>query len=108
MRKNSTQILNEVMLEYELSQMPAESKLILDIAIDDLTNFKTNELEALLKMMEIRLDCTPSIQAYIMSVIVNHSRTLLEILGLTVEGFKTEIEDLEKKREAYNRIRKSL
>jgi len=108
MRKNSQQILNEVMLEYELKQMPEESKAILDQAIYDLTNFKTNELEALIKMMEIKLDVTPSIQAYIMSVIVNHSRTLLEVLGLTAEGFKSEIEDLEKKREAYHKIRRSL
>ena len=103
MRKNSAQILKEVILDYELNQLPEETKLALHTAIDDLTNFRINEVDALLKLIEIRddTDIHLSISAYISQIIIDHSRTLLAILGVTAEGFKTNIDDLERKRKAY-------
>lgn len=105
MRKNSAQIYKEVLLDHELSQLPAETRLMLDTAIDDLTNFHLNELEALAKLIEIRVDSPSHVSSYISQVIIDHSRTLLAILGLTGEGFKIAIDDLEKKRDAYYRMR---
>lgn len=105
MRKNSKQIYKEILLEIELEKFLARIKL--KECLDDFLNFKTNELEALLEACDLVKD-NDILKDYINQKIIQHARNIMQVLGVTVEGFKIGIEELEEQKRRYGEIRNKV
>ena len=105
MRKNSQQIYKEILLDEELKKF--EHRDLLKKCIDDLLNFRVNELDALIEACELVED-NPILKEWVMSKLIEHTRNLLPILGVTIEGFKMSIEELEEKKREYEKIRNPI
>jgi len=105
MRKNSKQIYKEILLDKELDAFPLRAKL--NQCIDDLLNFRTNELEALLEATML-VEGNPILKEYVSQKIIEHSRSLMTLLGVTIDGFKVGIEELEEQKRRYGEIRNKV
>lgn len=105
MRKNSNEILHEINLDTELSNCIYREKLTR--CIDDLLNFRVNELEALIEAMELTKE-NEILKEWVMTKVVEHSKKICAILGVTVEGFKMSIEEMERKKQQYEQIRNGV
>jgi len=102
MRKNSQQLYKEILLEREIDKFVFKERL--RQCMDDMLNFKTNELEALVTACELTKD-NPILQEYVNNKIIEHARNLMSVLGVTIEGFKELTEGLEQKHDSYQKIR---
>jgi hypothetical protein len=102
MRKTSNQILREIELSLALNHFEHRDKL--NQCIDDLLNFRVNELEALIEAESLSKD-NPILREWVMTKVVEHTRNICSILGVTVEGFKMSIEEMERKKIQYEQIR---
>jgi hypothetical protein len=105
MRKNSNQILKEVRLDHELHSFKESRKLLQ--CIDDMLAFRINELEALLNAMDMTKD-NPVLREWVMTKVIEHSKQICSVLGVTVEGFKVLLDDMDRKRENYEQIRNGV
>lgn len=102
MKKNSNQVLKEMRLDQTIAKF--EHKEELAQAIDDLINFRVVELDSLIKIERLTRG-NVILTYYINNIIIEHAKRICTMMGVTVEGFKIEIEQLEKQKEAYDKIR---
>lgn len=107
MRKTSSQILHEFLLEKELDRLPIEERERLDKYLDDMVAGRVNELEALTNLIEFS-GRSETLNEYIQSKIVERAKYIMaELGGLTIEQFEQKIKDLEKEHGKYGAIRNS-
>lgn len=102
MRKNSQQILKELRLDQELNRY--EHADVLRQAIDDMLNFRVNELDAYHTMCNL-VKGNKILEGYINDKIIEHSKNIMAVLGVTVEGFNTELLNIEEMKKDYERTR---
>lgn len=105
MRKTSSQILHEILLQKDLDLLPIEERKRLDKCLDDMVTGRVNELEALTSLIEFS-DRSKTLNEYIRSKIIERAKYIMaELGGLTIEQFEQKIKDLEKEHSNYGAIR---
>lgn len=102
MRKNSTLILKEIRLDRALETFEHIERL--RQAIDDFLNFRTNELDALITMIELTKG-DDLLSEYVEEKVINHYRSIIGLLGMTTEGFREYIKYMEEEHKKYEQIR---
>jgi hypothetical protein len=102
MRKNSLQILKEIYLDKALYTFPHIEEL--RRCMNDLLQFKPNELDALNRALELVKD-SPELSAWVADQIVEHSRYIMSLLGMTVEGYREFLKLMEDEYIEYTKIR---
>lgn len=105
MRKTSKQILKEIRLDQELAQFPFRNKLIK--CIDDMCNFRVNELEAYYEMKRI-VKGNSVLESFITTKVVEHTKSLLALTSSTVDGFKSKLDDIDRLRKVYEERRNKI
>lgn len=105
MRKNSKEIYKEILLDRELEAFP--HKTLLMQCLDDIIKGHPNEYEALEKSMEL-VEHSPILSEYVANTIIEHSRKLMQTLNVTMEGWKQQIEELERQKQIYGEIRNKI
>ena len=101
MRKSSSQIYKEILLERSINALSSEAREEFSQCLYDLTNFKINELDAL-HTLSIYAGISVELNEYISSKIVEHAKRILAKQGgLTLDQFERQLAEEEDKYQTY-------
>ena len=101
MRKTSSQIYKEILLERSINALSPEAREEFSQCLYDLTNFKINELDAL-RTLSVYAGINIELNEYINSKIVEHAKRILARQGgLTLDQFERQLAEEEDKYKVY-------